>query len=273
MDATVVEQSALSSSQLVENFLTCTLVCMANALYDVDYCYKIIIRSSRIMGLKMNTVLPAPIEFQKIFHKYKEKYTNGQKVATYAEYLVRNMRIAQDIWLDTFPLQNSRALTDRCIDSLKRRIENDGNIAGWPMTDAVYIWPWLHIIAIHLDFNAGLDEKISFIDFVPNIIACHNCKNHYRQHRDQLVKALQVTTCANALLALHTYVNSTRKHVDLDDDDDEDNNEDDAANDQSKQHVKTIFKYNINLVNLFFYMRYRREYITLLATNYNKTII
>lgn len=233
----------MSSRQLLDDFITSTMVCMANALYNIEYCYAIYLRSARILNL------PSDKEsFTLVFTKTKDKYSE-YKVSTYAEYLLHNILRVNDIWKYQAP---EYVKTTIHIDNIRQRIEFDGNVAGWPMTDAIYIWQWLHIIAVHLDLNTGLDEKIAFINFIPNIVACGVCKHHYSMHKDELLKSLRTTSCTNALLALHTFINDTRS-------------KDDG---EEKQFV-----YSKSLIDLYFHKKYRNDYLKLLITKHNKTFV
>lgn len=187
-------------------------------------------------------------QFTRDLNRIEEKYQNV-KIKTYAELLLLNLRKLKELWDFYYPFHS--LYTE--IDIVQKKIENDGNLAGWPMTDAVYIWPWLHIIAIDIDLNCGFLEKQAFLNFIPDIIACGNCKNHYMQHKTELVKTLQLTTCANALLALHTYINS--------------NLPDENENITMDSMSKTGFIYKTNLVNLFYSLKYKKDYL-ILKTNY-----
>lgn len=243
MSTTIAIIEPATLQQLVDNFLTCTMVCMANAIYNIDYCYAIFLRSSRILQLTSNKV-----KFQSTYNATRLKYANT-KITNYADYLLNNMQQAQDIWKDQYP-QYDKFTRNVYIENVKEKIKDDGNIAGWPITDATYIWQWLHIIAVHLDCNAGFNEKIAFINFIPNIVTCTICKMHYVSHKDELLNSLKITSCANVLLALHTFINETQK---LDED--------------------KKFNYSNILVKIYFHSKYKRDYLRLLTANDNKSIM
>lgn len=224
---------------------------MANTLHDTDHCYRVMLRSCRVFG--------QPIDYRKFVDNLQPVIET--KITTYAEYLLAKMSKVANIWNILLP--QHRELTANAIATVTERIKLDRGVAGWPMTDAIYIWPWLHVIAIHLDLNAGHAERVSYLRFIPNLIACSSCRQHYRQHSAQVIESLQLTTCANALLALHTYVNSTRGIED---------EEVDATTGVIKRKQKQQYVYNSDLVNVYFYEKYRREYF-LLTTYYDKSLI
>lgn len=230
---------SLSYKQILTNFILGSMVCMSNGLHDSRLCYTVFIKTCNFLGLKKKTFQ----EFSAILTKVEDEYKTT-KVYTYAEYLLMKMRKIQKILEFFFPLM--RAYIEGGIKEVEIKIANDGNVASWPITDAYYIWPWLHVISIDMDLNYGLEEKKAFLKFIPDIIACNNCRSHYLRHLDELFKSLMKTTCANTLLALHTFINS---HIIHDD----------------REFIKFI--YDKNLVNLFFHKKYQTEYL-ILKTNH-----
>ncbi|WBR61477.1 Erv1 / Alr family [Drosophila suzukii associated hytrosavirus 1] len=185
--------------------------------------------------------------FNRNLQRVEEKVDKTEKISTYAEYFLFNLRKMQTLWTIYFPF-HADYLKNGIIE-VKKKIADDNNLASWPITDAVYIWPWLHTIAIDIDLNGGYEEKRAFIYFIPEIIACSICKRHYAQHKNELIRALQKTTCANTLLALHTYINTPEGG--------------DEDNDDKSTMTKTAFVYDNKLVNLFFSVKYKKDYLTL----------
>lgn len=222
----------------LQEFITCSVVCMANTLHSSDQCYRVMVRSCRILGYRVD------------YKQFSENFDNQIKnvtITTYADYLLHTLEKVREIWTKLLPQHDT--LIKNGIATIAEKMKKD-NAGSWPITDAVYIWPWLHIIAIHLDLNAGHAERVSFLRFIPNMIACLNCRQHYYQHLDAVIESLQTTTCANALLALHTFVNA---HL---------------------TENETQYKYDINLVKVYFYEKYRKDYFKLmLASNNNKSLI
>lgn len=194
----------VNNTLFFRNFLLNSLVCMANGVYNKRLCFTIFIKSCNIIGLNHGSF----DEFSKRLIQIEEEQSKNKQqleINTYSDYLFFNMRTVQKIWLQYFPEHNN--FIEAGLQDLKYNINKNG-FSSWPTTDAIYIWPWLHIIAIDMDMNFGLVEKYAFLDFIPDIIKCGICKTHYKQHLNELKRNLQNTTCSNVLLALHTFINN-----------------------------------------------------------------
>lgn len=242
-------------------------MCMANVLHNRQLCFILFRKSLKILGLQFKN---DAIEFTRILERIDNKDDQSvQQISVYAEYLLRNMQKIHDLWIMYYPAHKNMTL--QAIQTVEQKIQNDGNVAGWPITDAYYIWSWIHIIAIDLDLNGGYAEKHAFFRIISELIGCGQCRHHYLQHYDELIKSLQITTCANTLLALHTFVNAYVQ-------DEINTSTNDAINNQQNMKTTTAattttttttgenrkkYTYNVNLVNLFFSNKYRRDYLTL----------
>lgn len=214
---------------LLENFIVETLVCMSNGIHDRVLCFTIFRKACDLLNLDGRDLKQFSIVFDKL-------PTPAAPIDTYGKYILSNVQRLKGLWEFFFPFH--KTVLERGINALERKIEKDGAYASWPNTDAVYIWPWLHVIAIDIDLNCGFEEKRSFLKFIPEIIACNICKSHYSQHLEELLRALEKTTCANSLLALHTHINN------------------------GLEKTKTLdFVYDKSLVSLLFADIYKRNYL------------
>lgn len=228
------------------SFILDTLVCMSNGIYDKFVCYAIFRKSCGVLNLDGKTFK----QFEQILDEVNTDNAERapQKITTYAEYIVSNVKTLGQMWQKYFPYH--RQVIENSVTRLEEKIHND-NIASWPITDAAYVWQWLHIVAIDIDLNCGMEEKQAFFKFIPEIIACGVCKKHYSQHLNGLINSLEKTTAANTLLALHSYINENITNINNSHDDD-----------------TTIgFVYDKRMVNLFFANKYKKYYINL-KTNY-----
>lgn len=94
---------------------------------------------------------------------------------------------------------------------------------GWSNVDAPLIWEWIHILTIHLDINAGINEKVSFIHFIKSIVLCGFCNEHYKQNIPHMVDGLYHLSLTDTFLLLHSCIaNETeyshmKKHLIRDD--------------------------------------------------------
>lgn len=219
---------------LLQDFLVATLVCMANGLHDKSVCFTIFRKSCSVLGVQREVAHVTLDDFSRSLDRVEETLA-GVEVKTYVDYFLLNLHKLHALWAGYFP--GDGELIARAMGRVQRKIAADGNVGSWPITDAVYIWPWLHTVAIDMDLNCGLDEKRAFINFVPEIVSCGVCRKHYEQHRGELLGALHKTTCANALLALHTFI--------------------------GRQEASAVFVFEPALVNAFFAAKYREDYLAL----------
>lgn len=236
---TKCSKTRATSSLLLESFILDTLVCMSNAIHDKQLCFTIFTKSCNIMNYKSKGYA----HFEKTFNDV-ENASQPQHITSYADLLLSKIEKLQGVWLVYFP--QHQAIINRGIMNLVIQMKTDG-FASWPKTDAVHIWPWLHVIAIDVDLNSGMEEKQSFLNFIPEIILCGSCRQHYEQRLGALLKALDTTTCANALLALHSYI--SRENSDV--------------NKKTNNTQQQGFVYDKGLVDLFFADKYKRAYITI----------
>lgn len=216
-------------SPLVSNFITNSMVCMSNGLHNKQLCYTIFRKSCSILNLDAKQFA----EFSQLLDTI-EIGIDIVKIETYADFFTNNLQKLATLWKSYFP-----HYATLIIDG-KKIIEKD-QVASWPITDATFIWSWLHIISIDIDLHCGTEEKRAFLNFIPEIIACPICKNHYLQNLNGLNKSLERTTCANAILALHTHVNATINTEDY----------------------QTKFVFDKKLVNLFYSKKYKTDYLRL----------
>lgn len=228
---------------------------MANVLHNRQLCFILFRKSLKILGLQFKN---DAIEFTQILERIDKEDQSIQQISVYAEYLLRNMQKIHDLWMMYYP--GHKNITLQAIQTVEQKIQNDGNVAGWPITDAFYIWSWIHIVAIDLDLNGGYAEKHAFFRIISELIGCAQCRHHYLQHYDELIKSLQITTCANTLLALHTFVNAyVQDEINASTNDDTNNQQNMKMTGENRKK----YTYNVNLVNLFFSNKYRRDYLTL----------
>lgn len=221
-----------NKTNAIDSFIFSTLVCMSNGMYEYKLCYTIFKQGCNILSLDAKDVNVFLQRFKKI-EDSAEKIT----IKTYEEFLLVRLSKMKELWLIYFP--QHRMIIEDAIAQLKDKMQKDG-IASWPITDSFYIWPWLHIVAIDMDLNCGYLEKISYFKFINEIITCGICKNHYSENLNELIKCLKITTCANALLALHTHIQKN--------------------NENSKQDS---FIYNNLFINKFYLNKYRKQYIAI----------
>lgn len=230
-----------TSSPLLQTFITNAIICLTNGMHNRQLCYTIWRKTCTLLDLKCCDFSQFDTDLSRIEERYRNMVVSGG----YGAILLLRMQIMHELWTFNFP--HHRAYTLNAMEIVRAKIQTDGNFASWPITDAVFIWPWLHVIAIDIDLNAGFREKVAFLRFIAEIIACSMCREHYLQHEEELINSLQITTCANTLLALHTFVNKTIATEDTDAPDDD--------------NVKYI--YNSGLVNSTFAVKYKRDYLQL----------
>lgn len=77
---------------------------------------------------------------------------------------------------------------------------------AWNNVEAPFIWEWIHVVTIHIDINAGVYEKISFINFIQNVITCGLCKYHYQSNIQLMVQGLQKQSLTDTYLILHSCI-------------------------------------------------------------------
>lgn len=178
------------------------MVCMSNGVHEMALCFSIFRKTCDVIGLEIGNV----DKFSEIFTSVEQAFLQNEKPATnYGQLLLQNMRKVKIIWESYFPLYET--LLHVGCKTIKAKMERD-KISSWPITDAEYIWYWLHIVTIDIDLNCGYTEKIAFIRFVSRLLGCSNCKSHYLKNQRGLEAALSKTTCTNAFLALHTHINA-----------------------------------------------------------------
>ena len=227
-------------TSLLENFIVDTLVCMSNGINDKMLCFTIFRKACDLLNLNGRDLKQFSLVFDRLEKTYL-KENASTPIDTYGKYILSNVFRLKELWEFFFPFH--KTVIERGIKILEIKIEKDGNFASWPNTDAVFIWPWLHIIAIDIDLNCGFEEKKSFLKFIPEIIACGICKSHYSKHLGGLLKSLERTTCANTLLALHTHINSGLVF-------------------EETEEIKTPdFVYDKSLVSLLYADKYKRDYL------------
>ena len=227
-------------TSLLENFIVDTLVCMSNGINDKMLCFTIFRKACDLLNLNGRDFKQFSSVFDRLEINYLEKNLSTP-IDTYGKYILTNVHRLKELWEFFFPFH--KTVIERGIKILEIKIEKDGNFASWPNTDAVFIWPWLHIISIDIDLNCGLEEKKSFLKFIPEIIACGICKNHYSSHLSGLLNSLKITTCANTLLALHTHINKR------------------LVFDETEEIKTPEFVYDKALVSLLYANRYKRIYL------------
>lgn len=231
-----------SSSSYIDivkiEFITSSLVCMSNGIHDIKLCYTIFKKTCDILGLKIKDNL----EMFSIKFLSSMNQKNDLKLNTNADYYLNDLIRLQKVWESYFP-----SLHIYFVEGLKlveKKINLDNGLVSWPITDSYFIWLWLHVIAIDMDLNFGLEEKSAFLIFITDIINCSKCKQHYLGHRDEMIKSLMKTTCANTLLALHTFINENKF---------------------KKNQPK--FYFDEKLILSFYYRKYQNNYL-ILKTSY-----
>lgn len=222
------------------NFIVASMVSMSNGIYNHVICYSIFRISLRILG--QSTKISTEETFSTDLNNVTSRHS-GTKVMDYTDYLLLNMKQIKDLW-DSYVPEHEK-YTSLGIDIVKKKIQSDQNMSSWPITDAFFIWQWLHVIAIDMDINAGYIEKRAFLNFIPNIITCSSCRLHYLQNKKGLLKALQDTSCSNAMLALHTHINA-------------------SITNYSNNDNPTNFVYKKTLANKLFWQKYINDYLLLM---------
>lgn len=250
-----------STKETLEEFLLDTLICLSNALHDKKLCNTIFKKSCNLLSVTFiqNDGIGDTNKYD--FYKLTEQLEKQNKSKTIIEnsheYMLSKVQRVKNVWKMFFP-QHSELL-ENGIHRLNAKISKDG-FASWPITDAVYIWPWIHIIAIDIDLNFGIVEKKAFLKFIPGIIGCPICRNHYIMYLGNMIDSLEVTSCAKVLLALHTQINKTRYYAESDS-----NNNDDDYNKYIIELERKIklgnFVYDKSLVNSLFFAKYTKDYI------------
>lgn len=229
--------------QFISNFITNSIICMANGIENEKLCFVIFSKSCSIIGLECSDFKKFSPIYNEVQDNFNKNYYNEmQNIYTYADYLLLNMQKSRMIW--EFYFAHHKKDIDFSFEIVKKKVRQDNNISSWPITSAFFIWPWLHIIAIDMDLNCGFQEKSSFLKFIADIIACSECKHHYIQHLNELLKSLTKTTCANTILALHTYINLNRNY-------------------QNNSNTNLQFRYQKELVQKNFLLKYQKEYLLL----------
>lgn len=222
---------------LLSDFITCSLMCMCNSS-DNRVCFQVFSKSCIVLNLDSQSE-----------QKFKEAMANVKVVSTTKQQtntttptsidpLMYKFQRAIKLWESYFP--SHRIHLDYAIRDVFSRVKKDGFIS-WPITAAPYIWIWMHTVAVQIDLDNGTNEKFGFLSFLPNIIECSICKNHYNLFRPDLLRTQTITSCSNTLLALHTHI-SRFKHM--------------------TQDVPS-FIYNNSLVDRLYRDEYRRRYYIL----------
>lgn len=219
----------------LQNFISGLMICMANGLHSKGIGFTVIKKSCNLLNLGCVNLT----QFTKDLHIIEQQYKNTH-VSNYAEYLLLNVKKIKTLLDGYYPKLSN--YTEVAIENLQTKIKGDGNVAGWPMTDSFYIWYWIHIISIDMDINSGYIDKKAFLAFIADLIACTTCRQHYLNNLNNLILSLQETTCTNALLALHTHINTSLDR---------------------QESNENIFKFKFNLVQNSFKRKYRNDYIEL----------
>lgn len=220
------------SFDLIKNFTTVSLVCMFNSK-NIDICYSVFKQSCKILELN-----PRDIEYFKTVCKRIENSATKIKTTLWSEFMYWNLENFRLVWIEYFPQHKPHI--DKGLEEIRGKIKLANNETYWSTLDSSYIWQWIHIISIDIDLNCGLTAKIGFLIFIQNLISCGNCLKHYKQNLNNVIDSLNITTCSNTLLALHTFINM-----------------------HSQQEQMPDYIYNSKLVNLYFYSKYKGEYLHL----------
>lgn len=211
-------------------------MCMFNSK-NIDVCYSVFRQSCEILNFPQLD----KVKFKNTCSRI-ENSSEKIKTTKWSEFMYWNMNNLRLVWLEYFP--QHQPYLDKGMEDIAEKIKLADNETYWSTLDSSYIWQWLHIVSIDIDLNSGLYAKIGFLKFIQNLISCGNCLKHYNYNLNNLIKSLNTTTCFNTLLALHTFIN---EHI---------VNEDDNSNIAS-------YDYSKNLVVLFFYSKYKNEYLKL----------
>lgn len=211
------------------------MICMANGLYNRSIGFTVLKKSCNLLNLSCVNLNRFTKDLQVIEEQYKNVY-----ISNYADFLLLNVKKIKNILDNYYPHLSD--YTEETINNLRAKIEEDGNIAGWPMTDSFYIWYWIHIISIDIDINSGYIDKKAFLTFIADLIACSSCRQHYLKNLNNLIISLQETTCTNTLLALHTHIN---------------------INLNRQESNENVFVFKFSLVQSNFKRKYRNDYIEL----------
>lgn len=213
-----------------------SLICICNTYDNKMACYVVLSKTFQIL----NRNIPTKDAFNRYYDSIHSTYLNDVKSCKiYNQLLFVRFKYAKMLWKKFGELISVASE----YESLLNKIKEDG-FASWPVTDAVYIWPWLHIIAIDMDVNCGYTEKISFLNFIKALIGCSECKRHYKEHLNALVSGLNVSTCSRVLLAVHTFINT----------------------DNNRINSSLKFEYKDSLVDKFYLAKYMSQYIFLHST-------
>lgn len=234
---TTVTKPTTTIQSLIQNFLASTLVCMFNSKTN-DSSFSVFRQSCEILCLDAGDIG----RFRQVCERV-DKTVSRLETNKWSEFMLWNIEKFKIVWLQYFP--NYTVQIGRAIDEIREKIQAQNNETYWQTLDSSYIWNWLHIVSIDIDLNAGMIAKIGFLTFIKDLISCGLCLGHYRQHLAEIIRSLETTTCYNTLLALHTYINAHR---------------DDAS---STSNNNKQYMYNSDFVNLFFYRKYKREYLML----------
>lgn len=228
--------------KLLQSFLASALVCMFNSSLNTknnDACFSVFRQTCELIGLDARD----KSHFDKVYLEI-EKSVDKIETSEWSEFMLWNVQKLKLLWDKYFPAYS--VYIEEGIDEIREKIKMLDNDVYWQTLDSIYIWNWLHVVSIDIDLNCGMTSKIGFLRFIRDLISCGICAGHYEKHIDEVVKSLSTTTCYNTLLALHTFIN-TNKY----------------------QNHEQNYIYSNKLVNLFFYSKYKKDYL-LIKTSFEQ---
>lgn len=86
---------------------------------------------------------------------------------------------------------------------------------GWNGIDSLYIWIWIHILALHTSIHHSQDYQIKFLKSITPLIKCTVCQGHFQQRLPALIQMVQNSYSVYiVLLKLHQFIrlNSSPTH-------------------------------------------------------------